>query len=403
MNQPHDLGAERALLGAALLSMHALETLAVDVQPEEFYRPAHAHLARAMVKLWGEGQVRVDAVTVADRMTRDGTFENLGGHNELAAIQAEAPGTANAPHYARLIRDHATCRRLIGVGESIVRAGHEQTAVQAMSQARELIGSVDLPVGDSSPSPTLGDILAEPEEYDWLVEGLLERGDRVLFTGTEGFGKSTLCRQVSIMVAAGMHPFHFHPIPAKRVLIVDCENSRRQVRRKFAAMEDKLHSRLDPGMLRIETPNGGLDLLRPHDHRWLVERVAVNQPDLLVIGPIYKLHNGDPFEEAPAKQVTSILDMIRTRYGCALMMEAHAPHQTGTSSAEDLRPYGASLWKRWPEFGYGLAEDKGNDDCALFRPWRGDRDERDWPTVLKRGKHWPWEIPEWAQGRRIAS
>src|SRR5690606_18386294 len=160
-------------------------------------RPAHGHLAAAMLALWNDGQVRVDAVTAAERNTTDGTFDGLGGHAELAAILAEAPGPVNAPPYDRLIRDHATGSHRVRVGESIVRAGHEQTAVQAMSQARELLGSVDLPVGDSSPSPTLGEILAEPEEYDWLVEGLLERGDRVLFTGTEGFGKSTLCRQVS--------------------------------------------------------------------------------------------------------------------------------------------------------------------------------------------------------------
>jgi ATPase subunit of ABC transporter with duplicated ATPase domains len=50
--------------------------------------------------------------------------------------------------------------------------------------------------------------LAEPDpEYDWLIPGLLERGDRVIVTGQEGKGKSTLLRQIGVQVAAGIHPF----------------------------------------------------------------------------------------------------------------------------------------------------------------------------------------------------
>jgi hypothetical protein len=58
-----------------------------------------------------------------------------------------------------------------------------------------------------------------------------------------------------------------------------------------------------------------------------------------------------------------------------------------------LRPFGSSLWKRWPEFGYCLKLTRDSDFharmCHLI-PWRGPRDERDWPAGLAAGGSWPW-------------
>ena len=67
------------------------------------------------------------------------------------------------------------------------------------------------------------------------------------------------------------------------------------------------------------------------------------------------------------------------------MMEAHQPYAAGGRRAE--RPYGASLWSRWPEFGLHLAE------SGELRHWRGARDEREWPGALVRGGEWPWTAP----------
>ena len=49
----------------------------------------------------------------------------------------------------------------------------------------------------------------------------------------------------------------------------------------------------------------------------------------------------------------------------------------------------------WPEFGFGLrivANEHPDDDAvrAAVVRWRGDRDERAWPSTLRRGGDWPW-------------
>ena len=52
---------------------------------------------------------------------------------------------------------------------------------------------------------------------DWVIPALLERGDRLIWTGFEGLGKSVITRQLAVCAAAGVHPFTGEPItPAAR-------------------------------------------------------------------------------------------------------------------------------------------------------------------------------------------
>ena len=84
-----------------------------------------------------------------------------------------------------------------------------------------------------------------------------------------------------------------------------------------------------------------------------------------------------------------MLDEVRARYGCALMIEAHSPH--GVGSKRPLRPFGASMWLRWPEFGFGLRERKVNPMQMTIEEWRGSRDSRNWPETVEKGRGWPFQ------------
>jgi hypothetical protein len=222
-------------------------------------------------------------------------------------------------------------------------------------------------------------------EHDWLVPGLLERGDRVITTGAEGAGKSTLLRQVGVQVASGIHPFSGEPTVPAKVLLVDLECSRRQVRRAMAPLVGLAGDRLDRGMLIPLLRPEGIDVLSPADARWLRDRVAANRPDLLIIGPVYKLAGGDPRDEAVARRVAQLLDELRVEHDLTVVIEAHQPY-SASGGTRPLRPYGASLWSRWPEFGLHLAA------SGVLSAWRGARDERSWPAALTRGGEWPWTV-----------
>jgi 5S rRNA maturation endonuclease (ribonuclease M5) len=295
--------------------------------------------------------------------------------------------------HARDVRDHlepiASRIRIVEAARGKDAADH----LAAGHTVEEFLRTWPAEEEEPELAPDLYEFLAGDDRYDWLVPGLIERGDRLMVTGFEGFGKSTLIQQTAVALAAGLHPFTRAAIAPCRVLFVDCENGARHLRRRLRPLEAAARARGRPigeGMWRIIHKPRGIDLAAG-DAEWLLERVTLHQPDILFIGPLYRLHAGDPKEEMPARRVAAAIDAARVQANCAVVIEAHAGHGGG-GVERSVRPFGASLWLRWPEFGFGIrpAQD-GPEGSVGFVPWRGPRDERAWPERLDRGTPWPWD------------
>jgi 5S rRNA maturation endonuclease (ribonuclease M5) len=298
---------------------------------------------------------------------------------------------------------------LTGVAASvrIVEAAHGKDVTDHLNAGRTVDELVVTSTSDEEPkvdlAPDLWEFLGETDpERAWVVPDLLERGDRLIWTGFEGLGKSMFVRQLAVCTAAGIHPFTFRPMDPQFVLLIDCENSSRQSRRRFRPLGEAsiaANRRVPEGALRLIHRPEGIDLTRDDDAAWLLERVTAHQPDLLIIGPFYRLHAANINEETAARRTVSVLDAARTKVDCALVVEAHAGHGGPGESGKhrSVRPLGSSLLLRWPEFGYGIApgcepDSENNVREVEVRPWRGDRDERKWPKRLVWGSPWPWVV-----------
>ena len=241
---------------------------------------------------------------------------------------------------------------------------------------------------------------SDNDSYDWVIPGLLERGERVIVVAAEGVGKTMLARQVSICVGAGVHPFTFQPIKPMTTLSIDLENPERIIRRTSrsiygaAAAVGKLPHHQSHLLIKPQ----GFDLLRADDRAVFEEHMDKIKPDILIMGPLYKafIDPGGRTSEAVAIEIARYLDVIRDVYKCALWLEHHAPLGTSMTSRE-LRPFGSAVWSRWPEFGIALQPDPtGLPYHYDVRHFRGARDERQWPTIIKRGKRFPFEVVEFA-------
>jgi hypothetical protein len=211
--------------------------------------------------------------------------------------------------------------------------------------------------------------------YDWLVEHVLERGDRVVLTGSEGRGKMTLLRQWAVQMASGIHPFTLEDMPAPlRVLLIDLQETEAQLRRALRPLRLSAGGSYRAGQMFVQPAAEGLNVLGLADAARLRGWVQDTQPDVLIAGPVYKLADGDPTEEATGKRVARVLDEIRADGGPALLLEAHSPYSNGRTARAE-RPYGWSGWSRWPEFGLCLT------DQDVLAHWRGPRDQRQWPFM----------------------
>lgn len=243
-----------------------------------------------------------------------------------------------------------------------------------------------------SPKP-LGEILDVTVTYDWLIEGLLERHDRLILTGGEGAGKSFLARQLAITAAAGIHPFKNQRIEPRRVLVIDAENSEQQWARnaRYVTNFATQHGTGDPRSNVLVSAGVRLDFTRQADIDTVHKLIDSHRPDIVYIGPLYKLVPKEISRDDDAAPLIIALDEIRAR-GVALLMEAHAGHSKALGGDRDLRPRGSSALMGWPEFGFGLRPIEDDDSMVTLVRWRGDRDKRDWPKHLRRGAdgEMPW-------------
>lgn len=389
---PSSIEAEEQVIGSVL----HLGTIpdGVTLAPDDFYRPAHRTIWQAIQARHGAEQPITPALVVID-LARGGVLDDLGGQDVLIHLWEHADAPSHAAVYAAEVARTAQERHVYDLGHRLsaflARAGAHPTPGQmayVADLANQIAALAGAPTGPTAEAPVeLDAFLAEPDpEYDWLIEGLIERGDRLILTGGEGGGKSTLLRQLSVQGSSGIHPFDpGREVPPIRVLIVDVENSRSQIRREIRPLRLAAKDRYEPGRLHLVPHPQGLDLYEcPEDVAWLEQQIIATSPDLLIIGPLYKLASGDPTEERVARAVAAVLDRLRTVHGFALIVEAHTPHATG-GNKRPTRPYGASLWLRWPEFGIHIEGQSG-----MLTHWRGQREERDWPTILQKGGAWPW-------------
>lgn len=238
------------------------------------------------------------------------------------------------------------------------------------------------------------------DAYEWVIPGLLEKQERVIVVAAEGVGKTMLARQIALCSAAGVHPFTHSQMRPIKTLTVDLENPERIIRRMsskiLASAMHVGHVQRVYGELLIKP--AGLDLMKLPDRAILEEAIERAEPELLVMGPIYKsfVDPGGRTSESIVVEIAKYLDSLRTRYGCAMWLEHHAPLGT-TLATRELRPFGSAVWSRWPEFGISLQPDPTAPEPYVYdvRHFRGARDERQWPLKIKRGTRFPFQVIEY--------
>ena len=122
---PQNLEAEESVLGAMLLSPGAIGAVSEIVDAGDFYRDSHGAIFRTALTLYAKGEP-VDAITLIDALEERSELEAVGGRSRVHELAALVPATANAAHYARIVRETATLRGLIRVGGEIARLGWDR-------------------------------------------------------------------------------------------------------------------------------------------------------------------------------------------------------------------------------------------------------------------------------------
>lgn len=119
---PHDLVAEQSVLGAVFIAPDTIISLADELVPDDFYKPANKIVFKTMLSLFKKGEP-IDATTMVSALTNQGDISKIGGMNYVVELVNSTPTSKNVEHYAKLVKEKATLRKVIAdLSESLSSA-----------------------------------------------------------------------------------------------------------------------------------------------------------------------------------------------------------------------------------------------------------------------------------------
>jgi replicative DNA helicase len=122
---PHNLEAERSVLGAILIHNDAINSAAQIVDSRDFFREAHRRIWDKMVAL-SEKNLAIDYVTLKEELGRSGELEEVGGPAYITALVDGVPRSTNVDQYARIVKEKAVLRSLIFSANRIISSAYEE-------------------------------------------------------------------------------------------------------------------------------------------------------------------------------------------------------------------------------------------------------------------------------------
>lgn len=223
LNLPYSEEAEKAVLGSILLSPQASDNALERLKPEDFWLVQNRDVFAAMKYIWDRGG-SIDVVTVMDALERLGKVESSGGLEYLTALSFQTPTAQNVEHYAAIVEEDSTRRRLISVCTEVAqeaRTGVKETS-SLLNDAERRIFEIAMRRSDEAIEPIapiygrvfrrIGKLMQMDGANTGLSTGFidldnltsgLQKSDLIIIAGRPGSGKSTLA--LNIATHAALH------------------------------------------------------------------------------------------------------------------------------------------------------------------------------------------------------
>jgi hypothetical protein len=354
---PHNVGAERAVLGVMLLERDAVHK-AVDVlTPGDFFFERHRLIYSAIAALVKRNEP-VDLLTVSAELKRCSELEEVGGPAALAALVEEASTAAHLLSYGAIVREKALLRDLIRIGSTLVgRAYADDLEVLPVAMA-ELDALARRWAGFARP---LGEPLGAFLEREFpptepVVEVFFPRLDDGFIAGEEKLGKTIYALYEALCVALARPLFGRYGVSQpRRVLFLEEEDGVERVWLRVRAL--LLGLGLDPDAADLRATLDvrfrlavleGFRLGEPAQVDRLVACLRDHRPEIVYADALVDLADDDVMMPEVAARLIRQLRRLRREYGCAFRLVHHYRRQTGPrlgrGSQEMAGPYPLRAW-----------------------------------------------------------
>ena len=373
---PHNLDAEKCVLGAILINNNAFNQAAEVVDSGDFFRDAHRRIFEKIVSLTDRGQP-VDLVTLTDDLTRSGEIDEVGGPAYISALTDGVPRAANVEYYARIVKEKSTLRRLITSANEVLSRAYDaeedadlqldeaERSIFQIAEGRLRAGFVQLGTLVDSSYQTLemlqeqrGLITGVPSGFrdlDELTSGF-QKSDLVIIAARPSMGKTSFVLNIALNAA----------LEGKSIGIFSLEMSKEQLFLRILTSEARVdahrfrggylgeqdYERIAVALSRLhelkvfidDTPSAGILGMRAKSRRLKLEHGL----DLLVVDYLQLMQGRGRFESRQAElaSISRSLKILAKELRVPILAlsqlsrapEARADHRPQLS---DLRESGA--------------------------------------------------------------
>jgi DnaB helicase-like protein/AAA domain-containing protein len=362
---PHNVEAERALLGAILVDNAILNAVADKVEPNHFFDQRHRTIYLAMLEMQ-EDSSPIDLVTLCDFLQTKKELSNVDGAGYISKLMDGMPHITNVPHYAKIVREKAVLRGLIHASHSITQQAFEsQDGLETIiDRAEKALGHVidsrtqeGLPVLKRSQNGnghakftdySLVEFMAAsfpPKEH--LIQAVTPRNGRAMLIALPHRLKSWFTTGLSLAST----------VPCKAFGHLEIE---KPVRTYLAQLEDwpgELQSRIQTLILKEQfsscnasnlriLPRCELDLTKDAHFEFLVGRLKEFKADHVILDVLRKFFSGDVNSPKETAAFLLRLDLLQTICGCALTL---VHHENRKKEELMLAAAGSYNWAGWAE------------------------------------------------------
>jgi replicative DNA helicase len=244
---PHNLEAEKSVLGAVLLDERHVDALTIEcgLKPGHFYREQYGQVFAAMLGLHARGS-KIDHLTVAEQLRHAGQLEAIGGAAAIDELAGWVPAAGHAREYGQIVRENAQLRDLIRGAYDILASVHrrEASAGELVERAERAMFEVAhderrksvTPIGQAldaevdqihARSVAKSPLTGTPSGFRELDEltGGFQPGSLTVLAARPGMGKSALVANIAESAAIAGHA----------VVIFSLEMSEAELSQRFIA------------------------------------------------------------------------------------------------------------------------------------------------------------------------
>ena len=251
---PHDVEAEKAVLGSLLIDSEGIFKIAIFLRPEDFFNPENQWVYEACFSLYQRNE-GINQITVSHELAQKGRLEEAGGAAYLSHLVSIVPTSLHVEHFAQIVSRTAVMRRLISAGSQITALGYEDDAEvdvalgraedilfkvrqrqsrQDFVPIRQILGQYFEEAGPVQPSgEEIPHVLTSFVAIDDILGGL-QRSDLIILGARPSAGKTSLALNIARNTAVNQKAC---------VALFSLEMSRQAVVQRLLSNEAKVDSR----------------------------------------------------------------------------------------------------------------------------------------------------------------